>query len=55
MNSAEYTPNYRLSVTNQPFAIPVVRGARRSNTTGFVVQSFMHELATAAKVITPNS
>jgi isoquinoline 1-oxidoreductase subunit beta len=47
---AEYTPNYRLSVTNQPFAIPCGPWrAPGSNTTGFVVQSFMHELSTAAK------
>jgi isoquinoline 1-oxidoreductase beta subunit len=47
---AEYTPNYRLSVTNQPFSIPCGPWrAPGSNTTGFVVQSFMHELALAYK------
>jgi isoquinoline 1-oxidoreductase subunit beta len=47
---AEYTPNYRLSVTNQPLAIPCGPWrAPGSNTAAFVVQSFMHELSTAAK------
>jgi isoquinoline 1-oxidoreductase subunit beta len=47
---AEYTPNYRVSVTLQPFAIPCGPWrAPGSNTAAFVVQSFMNELSTAAK------
>jgi isoquinoline 1-oxidoreductase beta subunit len=46
---AEYTPNYRLSQTLTPFSIPCGPWrAPGSNTAAFVVQSFMHELSTAA-------
>ncbi|MDR2214504.1 MAG: molybdopterin-dependent oxidoreductase [Nevskiaceae bacterium] len=46
---AEYTPNYRLSTSLQPFAIPCGPWrAPGNNTSGFLVQSFMHELAVAA-------
>ena len=48
---AEYTPNYRLSVdAAAAFKIPCGPWrAPGSNTAAFVVQSFMHELSTAAK------
>jgi isoquinoline 1-oxidoreductase beta subunit len=47
---AEYTPNYRLTLTSLP--LKTTCGPFRapgSNTAAFVVQSFMHELSTAAK------
>jgi isoquinoline 1-oxidoreductase beta subunit len=47
---AEYTPNYRLTQTTLPLKIPCGPfRAPGSNTAAFVVQSFMHELSTAAK------
>jgi isoquinoline 1-oxidoreductase subunit beta len=47
---AEYTPNYRLTQTTMPLKIPCGPfRAPGSNTAAFVVQSFMHELSTAAK------
>jgi isoquinoline 1-oxidoreductase beta subunit len=47
---AEYTPNYRLSVSLEPLKIPCGPWrAPGSNTAAFVVQSFMHEVAVAAK------
>ena len=46
---AEYTPNYRLSQTLAEFHIPCGPWrAPGSNTAAWVVQSFMHELSTAA-------
>jgi isoquinoline 1-oxidoreductase beta subunit len=46
---ADYTPNYRLAQTLTPFHIPCGPWrAPGSNTAAFVVQSFMHELSTAA-------
>jgi isoquinoline 1-oxidoreductase beta subunit len=46
---AEYTPNYRLTQTLTPFHIPCGPWrAPGSNTTAWVVQSFMHEMSTAA-------
>ena len=46
---AEYTPNYRLAQTLQEFHIPCGPWrAPGSNTAAWVVQSFMHELSTAA-------
>ena len=46
---AGYTPNYRLAQTLEPFAIPCGPWrAPGSNTAAWVVQSFMHELSTAA-------
>jgi isoquinoline 1-oxidoreductase subunit beta len=46
---ADYTPNYRLAQTLEPFHIPCGPWrAPGSNTAAFVVQSFMHELSTAA-------
>ncbi len=47
---AEYSPNYRLSVSLEPLKIPCGPWrAPGSNTAAFVVQSFMHEMAVAAK------
>lgn len=47
---AEYTPNYKLSQTLLPFSIPCGPWrAPGSNTAGWLVQSFMHEVATAAR------
>ena len=47
---AQYTPNYRMSISLQPLKIPCGPWrAPGSNTAAFVVQSFMHELSTAAK------
>jgi isoquinoline 1-oxidoreductase subunit beta len=46
---AEFTPNYRLSQTLEEFHIPCGPWrAPGSNTAAFCVQSFMHELSTAA-------
>jgi len=46
---ADYTPNYRLAQTLSPFHIPCGPWrAPGSNTAAWVVQSFMHELSTAA-------
>ena len=46
---AEYAPNYRLAQTLEPFHIPCGPWrAPGSNTAAFVVQSFMHEVSTAA-------
>ena len=46
---ADYTPNYRLAQTLQEFHIPCGPWrAPGSNTAAWVVQSFMHELSTAA-------
>jgi isoquinoline 1-oxidoreductase beta subunit len=47
---AQYTANYRASQTLLPLQIPTGPWrAPGSNTAGWVVQSFMHELSTAAK------
>ncbi|MEO6186474.1 MAG: molybdopterin cofactor-binding domain-containing protein [Steroidobacteraceae bacterium] len=47
---AEYTPNYRLTQTLMPIKTPCGPWrAPTSNTTGWLVQSFMHELSVAAK------
>ncbi|RZA11611.1 MAG: hypothetical protein EOP02_31950 [Proteobacteria bacterium] len=47
---AQYTPNYRASQTLLPLAIPCGPWrAPGSNTAGWVVQSFMHEVSVAAK------
>jgi len=47
---AEYTPNYRLTSSMTPIKTPCGPWrAPGSNTAGWVVQSFMHELSTAAK------
>ncbi len=47
---AEYTPNYRLTQTLTPIKTPCGPWrAPGSNTAAWVVQSFMHELSTAAK------
>jgi isoquinoline 1-oxidoreductase beta subunit len=47
---AQYTPNYRASQTMLPLMIPCGPWrAPGSNTAGWVVQSFLHEMAVAAK------
>jgi isoquinoline 1-oxidoreductase beta subunit len=47
---AQYTPNYRASQTLLPLQIPCGPWrAPGSNTAGWVVQSFMHEMSVAAK------
>jgi isoquinoline 1-oxidoreductase subunit beta len=46
---AQYSPNYRSTLSLMPLAIPCGPWrAPGSNTAGWVVQSFMHELAVAA-------
>jgi isoquinoline 1-oxidoreductase subunit beta len=46
----EYTPNYRLTQTLMPIKTPCGPWrAPGSNTAGWLVQSFLHELSTAAK------
>ncbi len=47
---AQYSPNFRSSLTNLPLKIPCGPWrAPYSNTAAWVVQSFMHELSVAAK------
>jgi isoquinoline 1-oxidoreductase beta subunit len=47
---AEYTPNYRQTMSLTPISTPTGPWrAPGSNTAAWVVQSFMHELSTAAK------